>query len=72
MTSATARGLGYEPANTMIKTIAIALSATVLLITGTVPQRQEQLFFDDFSYKNTEAMKKNRWIIRTEPGACIG
>ena len=52
----------------MMKTLAIALSATVLLITGTVPQRQEQIFFDDFSYKNTEAMKKNNWILRTEPG----
>jgi hypothetical protein len=52
----------------MMKTIAIALSAAVLLITGTSPQRQKQIMFDDFSYTNTQEMKKNNWIIRTEPG----
>ena len=52
----------------MMKTFAIALSATVLLISGTTPQRPKQILFDDFSYTNTQAMKKNNWIIRTEPG----
>jgi hypothetical protein len=52
----------------MMKTFAIALSATVLLISGTTPQRQKQILFDDFSYANTQALKKNNWIIRTEPG----
>lgn len=52
----------------MMKTFAIALSAAVLLLTGSTPQRTKQVFFDDFSYTSTEAMKKNGWIIRTEPG----
>ncbi|HEX6283820.1 MAG TPA: glycoside hydrolase family 16 protein, partial [Pyrinomonadaceae bacterium] len=47
---------------------AIAFSAAVLLLTGPTPQRAKQVFFDDFSYTSTEAMKKNGWIIRTEPG----
>ena len=52
----------------MMKTFAIAFSAAVLLLTGSTPQRAKQVFFDDFSYTSTEAMKKNGWIIRTEPG----
>lgn len=52
----------------MMKTFAIALSAAVLLLTGSTPKRAKQVFFDDFSYANTQAMKKNGWIIRTEPG----
>jgi hypothetical protein len=53
-----------------MKTFAIALAAMLLLITGTTPalQRQKQVLFDDFSYTTTQPMKKNGWIIRTEPG----
>jgi hypothetical protein len=52
-----------------MKTFAIALSATLLLITGATPaQRQKQVLFDDFSYTSTKMMKNNNWIIRTEPG----
>jgi hypothetical protein len=51
-----------------MKSFAIALSITVLLFTGADPQRQQQVFFDDFSYANTQEMKKNGWIIRTEAG----
>lgn len=28
----------------------------------------EHVMFDDFNYANTQQMKKNGWIIRTEPG----
>jgi hypothetical protein len=52
----------------MMKTFAIALSATVLLTTGTTTRSKKQLMFDDFSYTTTAALKKNNWIIRTEPG----
>ncbi|HET8782247.1 MAG TPA: glycoside hydrolase family 16 protein, partial [Pyrinomonadaceae bacterium] len=28
----------------------------------------DKILFDDFSYANNEAMKRNGWILRTEPG----
>lgn len=31
-------------------------------------RRLNQIFFDDFSYTNKQQLKKNGWIMRTEPG----
>src|SRR3982751_3352309 len=39
---------------------------------GAVLQKQssasQQILFDDFSYSSKNQMKKNGWILRTEPG----
>jgi hypothetical protein len=51
-----------------MKTFAIALSATALFLTGATPQPKTQVLFDDFSYVNTQQMKRNGWILRTEAG----
>lgn len=51
-----------------MKTPAIALSVAILFLTGTRPQELKQVLFDDFSYTTHQNMKKNGWILRTEPG----
>ena len=48
--------------------IAIALSATMLFLVGTAPPPKTHVLFDDFSYANTQQLKQNGWIIRTEAG----
>lgn len=49
---------------------AIALSITFVI--AILPSSQnaavDAVLFDDFSYGNKELMKKNGWILRTEPG----
>jgi len=44
----------------------------VLSIVSTVPRADaavaDAVFFDDFSYSKTQEMKRNGWILRTEPG----
>ena len=52
----------------MIKTITIALSVIALFSIGAVSQPKTPVFFDDFTYDNTQQMKKNGWILRTEAG----
>lgn len=51
---------------------AAALSIASLLLIAPVPSSQtaavDAVLFDDFSYGNKEQMKKNGWILRTEPG----
>jgi hypothetical protein len=51
-----------------MKTLAIALSVAVLLLSATQPQELKQVLFDDFSYTTQQHLKKNGWIVRTEPG----
>jgi hypothetical protein len=51
-----------------MKTLAIALSVAVLLLPATQPQELKQVLFDDFSYTTQQHLKKNGWIVRTEPG----
>lgn len=53
---------------------AIALSVAFLLIIATLAgsglraATADAVFFDDFSYRDKQQLKKNGWIIRTEPG----
>ncbi|HEV2835337.1 MAG TPA: glycoside hydrolase family 16 protein [Pyrinomonadaceae bacterium] len=51
-----------------MKTSVIALAVVVMFLVGGAPQREKQILFDDFSYDNTQQMKRNGWIIRTEAG----
>ena len=50
----------------------IVVSLIVLSIGSSVPAAHavasDKVLFDDFSYPNKDAMKKNGWILRTEPG----
>lgn len=46
---------------------ALTIAASLLLTTAT-PQTPRHVLFDDFSYTNKAVLKKNGWIIRTEPG----
>jgi hypothetical protein len=48
--------------------IAAALIILSFTLTATAQSAQSHLLFDDFSYTNKEQMKKNGWILRTEPG----
>ena len=58
----------------LFATALIVTSLVVILgLTPTpVPSSQSAavhaVLFDDFSYSNKEQMKKNGWILRTEPG----
>src|SRR5687767_7387736 len=54
----------FSTALTVIS-IVVALSLTYAPSTHAVA---DAVLFDDFSYGNKEQMKKNGWIIRTEPG----
>jgi hypothetical protein len=47
---------------------AIALSISLLLTAMPPTKEAPKVLFDDFSYANKEQLKKNGWIIRTEPG----
>lgn len=40
----------------------------LLLVIATAGTTKAQVLFDDFSYTNKNQLKKNGWIIRTEPG----
>jgi hypothetical protein len=51
-----------------MKTLAIALSVAILLLTGNQSKEVKQVLFDDFNYTTQQQMKKNGWIVRTEPG----
>lgn len=50
---------------------AVALSV-IFVVTSVTPapelREPNQILFDDFSYTNKQQMKKNAWILRTEPG----
>jgi len=55
--------------------VVVAFGVALLLIVSivsTVPRTNaaaaDAIFFDDFSYSKTQEMKKNGWILRTEPG----
>ena len=56
----------------LFATALIGTSLVVMLGLSPVPSSQtaavDAVLFDDFSYNNKEQMKKNGWIIRTEPG----
>lgn len=51
---------------------ALALSIASLFVLAPVPSSEtaaaDAVLFDDFSYTNKQQMKKNGWILRTEPG----
>jgi hypothetical protein len=47
---------------------ALILLATVTSAPSLRATTADAVLFDDFSYTNKEQMKKNGWIIRTEPG----
>jgi hypothetical protein len=54
-----------------IMSITFVVSIVSLLLTSAQTQRDRplnQLLFDDFSYTNKQQLRKNGWIIRTEPG----
>lgn len=51
-----------------MKISALAIFAAALLLIGPAPQSPTGVLFDDFSYNSHQQMKKNGWIIRTEPG----
>src|SRR5215203_3273795 len=43
------------------------VSVVVLLMVSSSPVA-DHVLFDDFSYANNQLLKKNGWILRTEPG----
>ena len=45
--------------------IVVALASSLPSLRAAAPAA---VLFDDFSYPNTQQLKKNGWIIRTEPG----
>ncbi len=51
-----------------MKTLAIAFVAALLLLPNTATPQVKQVLFDDFSYTTQQHLKKNGWIVRTEPG----
>ncbi|MCA1579355.1 MAG: glycoside hydrolase family 16 protein [Acidobacteria bacterium] len=51
-----------------MKTLAIAFVAALLLLPNTATPQPKQVLFDDFSYTTQQSLKKNGWIVRTEPG----
>ena len=52
----------------MMKTFTIAASVIALFSIGIAAPPKTQILFDDFNYDNPQQMKKNGWILRTEPG----
>ena len=56
----------------MKKTLAALAAVMILAISGSLPSSQaaapQAMLFDDFSYATRQQLKKNGWIIRTEPG----
>ena len=56
----------------LFATALIVTSLVVILGLTPFPSSQtaaaDTVLFDDFSYNNKELMKKNGWILRTEPG----
>jgi len=48
--------------------LAIALSVTALFLIAPAHQSPIGVLFDDFSYTSHQHLKKNGWIVRTEPG----
>ena len=51
-----------------IALVALFLIAMVTSGPNSHASAVEQVLFDDFSYTNKQQLKKNGWIIRTEPG----
>ena len=52
----------------MMNTFAITLSITALFLIAPAPKSPIRVLFDDFSYTSHQHLKKNGWIVRTEPG----
>ena len=56
----------------MKKTLAALAALLVVALASYLPSSQaaapSAVLFDDFSYTNKQQLKKNGWIIRTEPG----
>ena len=48
--------------------VSLVLLATLTSIPSLRATTADAVLFDDFSYTNKDQMKKNGWIIRTEPG----
>lgn len=51
-----------------MKTLAMVFVAALLLLPGTTTPQLKEVLFDDFSYTTQQHLKKNGWILRTEPG----
>jgi hypothetical protein len=53
-----------------MKSFAITVSLALLFSTNALSSTppQTQVLFEDFSYANKQQLKRNGWIIRTEPG----
>ena len=51
-----------------MKTLAMVFVAALLLVPNTATPQLKQVLFDDFSYTTHQHLKKNGWIVRTEPG----
>jgi hypothetical protein len=62
-------GLANTTSGTTMKTLAIGfVAALLLLLPNTATPQSNQMLFDDFSYTTQQQLKKNGWIVRTEPG----
>src|ERR1041384_7573788 len=52
--------------------IALSLASLLLIASligpGSRAERSGTVLFDDFNYASNQQMKKNGWILRTEPG----
>src|SRR5689334_8451234 len=48
--------------------VLFAVVLTVASLVAVAAPPAEQLLFEDFSYANKAQLRKNGWIIRTEPG----
>jgi hypothetical protein len=47
---------------------ALTLASIFLMLSSSHTAAADAVLFDDFSYTNKQQMKKNGWILRTEPG----
>ena len=48
--------------------VSLVLLATITSVLSSHANTADAVLFDDFSYTSKDQMKKNGWIIRTEPG----
>ncbi len=51
----------------MLSVLALCVVA-LIVVPGSRAGAADKILFDDFSYGNNETMKRNGWILRTEPG----
>lgn len=48
--------------------VALGITFVTASVTSVPHRAADAVLFDDFSYANKQQMKKNGWILRTEPG----